>query len=351
MSRLGMVLYHGIESGHALRNYARAAEEAGFDSLWVTERYFHEETFSLLGFLAAATRRIRLGLGVTNPYTRHPALLGMCAATLDRISGGRFLLGLGRSDKSVVEGRMGMPYERPLRTLEETVARLRRLLAGERVTGGERCGPKGVRLAVEPAQPRLPIYLAAIGPRALRLAGAVADGVLLNAYVPVGYVRYAVREIAAAAREAGRDPAAIDVACMLVVRLTDDPPRMMPALRERMARLLAEPFVGEVLLERGGFDPGILPRLRAAAEGGGEKAAAHLVTDAMVEAFYLLGDASTCRGRMAEYREAGVDHPLLLPRLEDYESVADALGPRSRASGASGPTAGASPEGIHEDEA
>lgn len=349
MSRLGMVLYHGIESGHALRDYARVAEEAGFDSLWVTERYFHEETFSLLGFLAAATRRIRLGLGVTNPYTRHPALLAMCAATLDRISGGRFLLGLGRSDKSVIQGRMGMPYERPLRTLDETVARLRQLLAGERVTGG---GLEGVRLAVEPAQPRLPIYLAAIGPRALRLAGAVADGVLLNAYVPVDYVRYAVREVAAAAREAGRDPAAIDVACMLVVRLTDDPPRMMPALRERMARLLAEPFVGEVLLERGGFDPGILPSLRAAAEGGGEKAAAHLVTDAMVEAFYLLGDASTCRGRVAEYREAGVDHPLLLPRLEDYESAADALGPRSRThSGASGPATGASPEGTHGNEA
>lgn len=327
MPRLGMVLYHGIESGDALRNYARAAEEAGFDSLWVTERYFHEETFSLLGFLAAATRRMRLGLGVANPYTRNPALLGMCAATLDRISGGRFLLGLGRSDKSVIEGRMGMPYERPLRTLEETVARLRRLLAGERVTGD---GLEGVRLAVEPAQPRLPIYLAAIGPKALRLAGAVADGVLLNAYVPVDYVRYAVREIAAAAREAGRDPAAIDMACMLVVRLTDDPARMMPALRERMARLLAEPFVGEVLLERGGFDPGILPPLRAAAERGDEKAAARLVTDAMVEAFYLLGDAAACRGRLAEYREAGVDHPLLLPRLEDYESAADALGPRSR---------------------
>lgn len=344
MPRLGMVLYHGIESGDALRNYARTAEEAGFDSLWVTERYFHEETFSLLGFLAAATRRMRLGLGVANPYTRNPALLGMCAATLDRVSGGRFLLGLGRSDKSVIEGRMGMPYERPLRTLEETVARLRRLLAGERVTGG---GLKGVRLAVEPAQPRLPIYLAAIGPRALRLAGAVADGVLLNAYVPVDYVRYAVREVAAAAREAGRDPGAIDMACMLVVRLTDDPSRMMPALKERMVRLLAEPFVGEVLLERGGFDPGILPSLRAAAEGGDEKAAAHLVTDDMVEAFYLLGDAAACRGRLAEYREAGVDHPLLLPRLEDYEVAADALGPGSRDQGTSGPPAGASPEGIH----
>ena len=325
-----MVLYHGIDSGDELRNYARVAEEAGFDSLWVTERYFHEETFSLLGFLAAATTRIKLGLGVTNPYTRNPALLGMSAATLDRISGGRFLLGLGRSDKWVIEGRMGMPYERPLAHMKEAVAQLRRLLAGERASGAAAYWDlKAVRLAVTPAQERLPIYLAAIGPKALRLAGAVADGVLLNAYVPASYVRYAVGEIAAAAREAGRDPASIDITCMLIVRLTDDPARMMPALKERMVRLLAEPFVGEVLLERGGFDPGVLPELRATAESRGEKAAVGLIAEEMVEAFYLLGDASECRRRIGEYRDAGVEHPLLLPRLEDYEGTVDALGPRA----------------------
>ncbi len=324
-----MVLYHGIDSGGALRNYARAAEDAGFDSLWVTERYFHEETFSLLGFLAAATRRIRLGLGVINPYTRNPALMGMSAATLDRLSGGRLLLGLGRSDKGVIEGRMGIPYQRPLDTLRETVAQLRQLLAGGCASGeGVGWDLDAVRLAVTPVQERVPVYLAAIGPRALRLAGAVADGVLLNAYVPVRYVRYAVREVAAAAREAGRDPASIDIACMLIVRLTDDPERMMPALKERMMRLLAEPFVGEVLLERGGFDPAILPPLRAAAAGRGGKAAVGLITDAMVKAFYLLGDASECRRRIDEYREAGVGNPLLLPRLEDYERAVEALGPR-----------------------
>lgn len=324
--RLGLVLYHGIDSGDELRGYARAAEDAGFDSLWVTERYFHEETFSLLGFLAAETRRIRLGLGVTNPYTRNPALLGMSAATLDRISGGRFLLGLGRSDRSVIEGRMGMPYERPLGHMKETVAQLRQLLAGERVSGAAAYWDlKSVRLAVKPMQESVPVYLAAIGPKALRLAGAVADGVLLNAYVPASYVRYAVGEIAAGAREAGRDPASIDIACMLIVRLTDDPARMMPALKERMVRLLAEPHVGEVLLERGGFDPGILPSLRATAEDKGEKAAVDFISEDMVEAFYLLGDAARCRRRIAEYREAGVHHPLLLPRLEDYERVVDAL--------------------------
>jgi len=249
----------------------------------------------------------------------------MSSATLDRISGGRFLLGLGRSEQWVIEGRMGIRYERPLANLERVVPLLRQLMAGERTSSEER-KLNNVRLAIKPARTNLPIYLAAIGPKALRLAGRVADGVLLNAYVPTRYIEYAVREIRSAARAAGRDPMAIDVACMLVVRMTDDPEAMMPNLKERMVRLLAEPHVGEILLEKGGFDPGILSMLRTLAGKSGEKSAVHLITDRMVESFYLLGNAAQCRERIAAYRNAGVSHPLLLPRLEDFESVARAIG-------------------------
>ena len=126
----------------------------------------------MLGFLAAATEGIRLGVGVANPYTRNPALLAMASATLDRISGGRFLLGLGRSDRSVIQGRMGMPYRSPLATLEEAATIIRDLLAGERVTSTEgRFRLRNAHLETRPVQQRPPIYLAAIGPKALRLAG------------------------------------------------------------------------------------------------------------------------------------------------------------------------------------
>jgi 5,10-methylenetetrahydromethanopterin reductase len=329
MARLGMVLYHGIDSGSELQAYGRLAEAAGFDSLWVTERYFHEETFTLLGYMAAVTRKIKLGLAVTNPYTRHPALLGMASATLDRLCGGRLLLGLGRSERSVIQGRMGMPYRAPRSTLEETVEVLRRLLAGEQVTStGGQSTLRNVRLAIRPVQQSLPIYLAAIGPKALRLAGAIADGVVLNAYVPAAYVRYAVAEIQQAARAAGRDPGAIDITCMLVVRLTDDPAELWPSLKQRLVRLLAEPYVGEILLEKGGFDAGILPALRAAAAEGRETAAMELISDDLVEALYVVGSAAHCQERIAAYRQAGVDVPLLLPRLHDFQRVAETLGER-----------------------
>ena len=327
MARLGIVLYHGIDSGPEVMEYAQVAEDAGLESLWVTERYFHEETFSLLGFLAASTYRIKLGLGVTNPYTRNLALLAMATATLDRLSGGRFLLGLGRSDRAVIRGRMGIPYTEPFSKMREAVSVIRGLLSGEGVTfSGAGFSLEGVRLAVSPVQKGLPIYMAAIGPKSLRLAGAVADGVLLNAYSPTGYVRYAVGEVREAAREAGRDPDAVDIACMLVVRPTEDPQGIMDGLKRRVERLLEEPRVGEILLEKGGFDPGILGPLRASAKVEGRREAMDLVSDEIVKSFYVVGTAERCQERIAEYREAGVQLPLLLPRLEDYLGVAQGLG-------------------------
>ena len=327
MARLGMVLYHGIESGAALESYARAAETAGYESLWVTERYFHEETFTLLGFLAGVTQRLKLGVGVTNPYTRHPALLAMASATLDRVSGGRFILGMGRSEPFIIRDRLGIDYRQPRAVLAETVGHIRNLLGGNRVdTTGNQVTLRDTRLAILPVQQPMPIYLAALGPQALRLAGAVADGVILNAYVPTGYVRYAVREIRDAARQAGRDPEAIDITCMLVVRLTPDAGALIPGLKQRLVRLLAEPHVGEILLAQGGFDADILEPLRATAFHS-DADGVELISDDMVEAFYLVGDTATCRARIADYRAAGVDAPLLLPRLEDYVQVADALRP------------------------
>ena len=328
MTPTGIVLYHGIDSGPELTGYGRMAEDAGFDSLWVTERYFHEETSSMLGYLAATTQRIRLGVGVVNPFTRSPALLGMGAATLDRLSGGRMMLGLGRSDADVIHGRMGIDYRTPLARLRGTVSALRSMWDGDRVST-EYAGVRlsNVGLAIRPTQERLPIYLAAIGPRALRLAGEVADGILLNAYAPVEYIRWASRVVRESAEAAGRDPESVDITCMLIVRLTDDPDAMVPSLQERVARLIAEPFTGEALLGHGGFDTSILGPVRQHIESGDEAGAAKYVSEELARACYLLGDASECRRRIQEYIDAGIDTPLLLPRLEAFQQTCQELAP------------------------
>ena len=112
---------------------------------------------------------------------------------------------------------------------------------------------------------------------------------------------------------------------MLVVRLTDEPDNLRPTLKQRLVRLLEEPHVGEILLEKGGFDPAILKPLRASVTKNGGKEAVKLISDEMVDAFYVVGPAARCKERVAAYRQAGVDLPLLLPRLEDYRKVAETL--------------------------
>ncbi len=322
----GLVLYHGIDSGAELAGYARAAEQAGFDSIWVTERYFHEETFSLLGHLAASTDRMALGVGVVNPFTRHPALLAMAAATVDRLSGGRMVLGLGRSDEWLIRDRLGLSYERSLGDLERAARTVRNLLSGQAVQLGDGTDP--IRLAVPPVQRPPRIFLAAIGPRALRLAGAIADGVILNAYSPVGYVKWAVGEIRLSAERAGRDPDEVEITCMIVVRLTDDPEPLMPGLRRRIARLLAEPGMGRLLLGRAGLDSGIVDSVVALDAAGRLAEAAALIPDELVDRLYAIGSAGECLRRLNEYRRAGVTHPLVLPRLEDLGMVTRELGPK-----------------------
>ena len=328
MNRTGLVLYHGIQTGPELKQYGRIAEACGYESLWVTERYFHEEIFSLLGYLGAATETIKLGVGVTNPYTRHPALLAMAAATLDRITGGRFVMGLGRSERDVIQGRMGMSYGDAPAVMSEAVSLMKALLGAKKVSRSEgNFKIRDTRLATLPVQSDLPIYLAAIGNKGLDLAGTIADGVVLNAYVPPAYVEYAVSRIRKAAVRAGRDPKDIDIACMVVIRLTNDPGSMMPTLKKRIVRLLSEPYVGEILLEKGGFDDSVLPAIRRSFVKDDGDSAKGLITDEMVESFYVIGDERKCKARVEAYRRAGVDVPLILPRLEDYERVANALRP------------------------
>ena len=155
----------------------------------------------------------------------------------------------------------------------------------------------------------------------------MADGVLLNAYAPVEYIRWAAKEVRDAAANAGRDPSSIDITCMLIVRLTDDPGAMLPSLRERIARLIAEPFTGEALLGQGGFDTSILPPVRELVAAGNESGAARYVSEELAEACYLLGDAARCRERIREYTDAGVDTPLLLPRLEAFAQTVESLAP------------------------
>src|SRR5438034_3559109 len=183
---------------------AQRAEALGFESVWMPEAY-GTDAVSILGALAARTQRIRLGTGIVNVFSRTPALRGQTAATLDLISGGRFILGLGTSGHQVVSGWHGMPFDQPLVRMRETIAIVRQVLRRERlIFEGEVFRlDKGLKLLARPVRDTVPIYLATLTPGGLRLTGELADGWIPTLFAPE-HMNLFRSQLQAGARAAGR---------------------------------------------------------------------------------------------------------------------------------------------------
>jgi 5,10-methylenetetrahydromethanopterin reductase len=288
--------------------WARAAERAGLGSAWIIEDYFHPGAYALAAAAAAITERLVIGLGVVNPYTRHPALLAMETAALAGIAPGRVVLGLGSSNRRWIEAQMGIPFKAPLRGLRESVEIVRRLLAGERVTfRGEVFTLDDVELEWRPPE-AIPVLLGVKGPKALRLAGEIADGVHCSVLASPAHVRR-VRETAGA----GRPDFA--VLSYLIVAISRDGHRARAAVRPLLARYLGA-LHGQSILRDAGLGP---DRTRPFQEALGRGApAAELVDDALIDALAVAGTPGHCRGQLARWAEAGLDAPIaVLPRGAD----------------------------------
>src|SRR5919199_77058 len=220
----------------------REAESAGFDSVWAAEAY-GSDAATVLAWLAAQTERIRIGSAIFQMPARTPAMTAMTAATLDELSGGRMILGIGPSGPQVAEGWHGQPFARQLQRTREYVEILRKALARERLEyDGEIYtlplpdGPgKALKLTISPVQERIPIYLAAIGPNNTRLAGEVADGWMPFLFRPeeVGDFRQLLQE---GAERAGRTlDDSFDIAPNVNVSVDDDIDRARDAMRPLIA--------------------------------------------------------------------------------------------------------------------
>ena len=198
---------------------AGAAELAGFSAVFVAEG--HGDALALCHPVAAATRHARVGTAITNAALRPPVLAAKTAAQLDQASDGRFILGLGVAN-SVMNERFGIAPFAPQAMIEEYAAVVRAVLAGS-PTGydGQVFRVSMVPLDSPPLRAELPIYLAALGPRMLELAGRIADGVILNLMTPA-QVGAAVSVVRASAKAAGRDPESVEIACVVHCCLGSD---------------------------------------------------------------------------------------------------------------------------------
>ncbi len=294
----------------------RTAEALGAEIAFVSEDINCRDAFQLCSLAAQQTTHIRLATGVVNPYTRNPTSLAMAIATLDEISGGRSRLGLGTSSPSLISQQMGIPRGNPVGVMKETTEIVRSLLRGDTVTySGQRFTYARAHLEVLPTQPTVPVFYAAMGPRMLRLAGTLADGVLLNVGASVEYIRWAVGQIHAGCKDAGRDPGQVTIAAWLTSYVTDDYASGVARARLWLASMLSIPGQGELLLEHAGADASILTGIRAHHSAyphtGDREAAAQYVPDEVAERLTLIGNRERVLERVAQYRDAGVQVPVL----------------------------------------
>lgn len=287
--------------------FARAAEEAGFQDVWFPDHYFIREVYSALALAAAATTRVGLGTAVTSPYLRHPVLLASAVATLDEISGGRAILGLGVGGHEF-PGQLNQSLARPLAVCREAADIIRRLLAGETVTSqGKIFSVQGARLHFTPSR-RIPLYLAARGPQMLALAGEIADGVITHG-THSSYLTFARDQIAAGLAKAGRPAQAVDLCLMGELVVTGDPGRERDRLRARCV-LMAGGEYAPALVERYGLTVADVEPVRRAVKSGDLAAAAKAVNDRVVDAFCVVGSGAGCRETLDAMARAGVTHVI-----------------------------------------
>ncbi len=280
---------------------AGVAEESGFDQLWVSHDLLLRSAPVLLSAAAGVTSRIRLGAGVLNPYSAHPVELAMHAATLQEVSGGRALLGIGAGAAGLL-GAAAIDRPAPLERTREAIATCRSLLGG---APGAR-----PRLAI-PLPVPVPLYVGAMGPRMLGLAGELADGALALLYPPEHYP-LARAQVLAGAETAGRSPGELDLPACVWVSVDEDPAAAEAALAEKFA------FYGQdlspYLLGRAGLRPADFAPAAAALAAGDGRLARSLILPAMLR-LGIAGTPEQVAVRCASLVAAGASHVSFGPPL------------------------------------
>ncbi|MBA2596982.1 MAG: LLM class flavin-dependent oxidoreductase [Chloroflexia bacterium] len=314
---------------------ARAADAAGIDAIWVSEDPEGWDAFATLGAIAAVTANAALGTSVTSPYPRHPNLLAASVATLDRLSGGRAVLGLGRGQAEWHRDALGVEIGDPLTALGETVDLLRAWWTPPHRATSPDDGHFEVNdweRVVHPAQDHVPIYLAAAGPRALELAGTRCDGAIFNALTSDDFLRDAIPRVRSAAAATGREPQGLVFVLRTAVVVAAAPDAERAALdRNKNLFCLVAALPGmDRLVRTGDFDvPVLLDSVRAtmrtgetlAAGGGfpalrreGDLAAARaLVPDDLIRRLGIIGPLDAVRERVRVLAELGITHIGVAP--------------------------------------
>jgi F420-dependent oxidoreductase-like protein len=305
----------------------RRADELGFDSAYTTHIAARDSLTTLMAY-ASVSERIRLGTGVVPIFSRTPVAMAQTAATIDEFSGGRMVLGLGVSHQVTVENWYGATISKPVTQMREYVGAVRAILQGEPPPESEHFPTRFQFMGYEP-RADLPIYVAALSPNMLQLAGEIADGVMLWLCNP-DYVRdVVVPEVTKGRERAGKGLDGFDVVAAVPVGLTDDPDAVRATMRQDLVTYASLPFY-RTMLERSGFSDEIAAFDEGMQAGDVERAKAGL-SDRLLGALAGIGSAGELRAAVERYREAGAISPCIgsIPGTDfgaALEAVAELIG-------------------------
>lgn len=286
----------------------KVAEAAGADSVWVAEAW-GRDAFSLLTQLAERTERIQLGTAIVNIYSRTPGALAQHFATLDELSGGRVIIGLGNSGPNVIEHFHGVEFQPAFTRMRETVELLRAFFKHEpvRYAGKVFELQRGFTLRFEPVRKRVPIYLATLNPRSVKMTAEIADG-WMPVMIPIDQLAREIAQVHAWVREAGRDPEAFTVRAPGGVTVANTPETLAAARRGQAGTLafycarMGEFYYKQ--LSRHGFQAEA-DAVRAAWSEGGSAGAMRAVPREMLDQMGFAGPTEACVERLEQERAAG----------------------------------------------
>jgi 5,10-methylenetetrahydromethanopterin reductase len=277
----------------------------------------------MLTTITTITKTLKIGSAVYHILGRTPATLALQTAGLDELSQGRFLLGIGVSNPTIA-GWHGLPSDRPLGRVKEYLEIVRRAMNGDKLDfSGEFYSARGFKMAFKPSGRKIPIYLAAFGPMMTKLAGKLTDGVLINMANP-GEIRRIAQQAREGAKEAGKDPIAVEIICKMRCSIAGDRAQAREALSHALTYYALADYYRD-LLTRMGFGAEI-EAMRAAWKSGGFHAARRLITDRLFEGLPMAAATSIdeVREKIRPYEEAGATR-MILPYVSQSDDVVGEL--------------------------
>jgi len=316
---------------------AKAAETSGFHTVWFAENPFNRGVLPAAAACAAATRRIGIGIGVLNPYNRHPTLMAMEIGALDELAQGRVRAGIG-SGIAAATRRMGLSPDRPLAAVRDAITIVRGMLAGAEVSyTGRVFSALDVRLEYKAIRPRMPLLMAARGDRALALCGEIADGLMISNMCPAPFTRHAVELMRRSAIAAGRDAPA-EVVQYIPCAARPDRGEAHRLAKEIVGRLLVDywslgervPSAKSALLRAQDLSAADIVAAVENLRAG--KSAAQVLDDRFLAAFAIAGTVEDCLARTGSYLEAGATELVLSFAGPDPDSDMRYLGGALRTS-------------------